>query len=154
MHMRRVLCAAVIAAAVVAVGPAGAATRPLVHITANPSLHARVLVDRAGRTLYRLSAEQNGRFVCSTSACLSLWHPLVAVHGARLGSVSKLATIRRPDGRLQVSFAGEPLYTFAGDTRPGEAKGNGFKDVGVWQAAAVGHATAARPPASRGYGGY
>jgi Secreted repeat of unknown function len=41
----------------------------------------------------------------------------------------RLGRIRRPDGRLQVTFAGFALYRFSGDTRPGDAKGQGFGKV-------------------------
>jgi len=41
--------------------------------------------------------------------------------------------VKRPDGRRQVAFRGAPLYRFVQDTKPGQIKGNGFKDVGVWR---------------------
>jgi predicted lipoprotein with Yx(FWY)xxD motif len=37
-----------------------------------------------------------------------------------------LGTVKRPDGRLQVTFEGMPLYTYVGDTAPGQAKGQGI----------------------------
>jgi predicted lipoprotein with Yx(FWY)xxD motif len=72
------------------------------------------------------------------------------VHGSVTGQgVTSLGTIVRPDGAgRQVTYRGLPLYTFAGDTSPGDASGNGFKDVGTWLAAtSVG---AMQPPASSG----
>jgi predicted lipoprotein with Yx(FWY)xxD motif len=62
--------------------------------------------------------------------------------------------VRRPDGRRQVTYKGGPLYTFSGDSRRSDAKGEGFKDVGVWHAATVG--ASAPPPATTttGGGGY
>ena len=61
--------------------------------------------------------------------------------------------VRRPDGRTQVTYRGRPLYTFTEDTKPGDVKGNGFKDVGTWLAATTnGTATAtATPPSGGGY---
>jgi predicted lipoprotein with Yx(FWY)xxD motif len=113
-----------------------------------------------GMTLYSLSAERNGRFVCTRGAtvpggsasCLSVWRPLIA-HGQVMGrGVASLGTIVRPDGvGTQVTYKGLPLYTFAGDNAPGDASGNGFRDVGTWLAATGGGA--AQPPASSG-GGY
>jgi predicted lipoprotein with Yx(FWY)xxD motif len=50
---------------------------------------------------------------------------------------AKLGTIRRPEGTLQVTYRGLPLYTFASDKKPGQVKGEGLKDVGVWHAALV-----------------
>ena len=45
-----------------------------------------------------------------------------------------------PERPLQVAYRGEPLYTFVQDTKRGDVKGEGFKDVGVWHAATVGAA--------------
>ena len=73
------------------------------------------LVNQSGMTLYSLSAEKNGRFICTNSACLKLWHPVVAPSGGLQGdSVSSLGTIKRPGaGAMQVTYRGLPLYTFA-----------------------------------------
>ena len=45
--------------------------------------------------------------------------------------VKSLSTVKRPDGRRQVAYKGGPLYTFVEDKKPGDMKGNGFKDVGT-----------------------
>ena len=34
-----------------------------------------------------------------------------------------------------MTFEGRPLYTFDGDSKKGDANGEGFKDVGTWHAA-------------------
>jgi hypothetical protein len=44
-----------------------------------------------------------------------------------------------------VTYKGKPLYTFAGDQKAGDAKGEGFKDVGVWHAAALSGSTKNTP---------
>jgi predicted lipoprotein with Yx(FWY)xxD motif len=114
-----------------------------------------VLVNRAGRTLYSLSAETKGRFIC-TAGCVSTWHPLLAARGQKPTGAHSLATIRRPDGKTQVTYKGKPLYTFAGDMKAGDARGEGFKDVGVWHTAVVGTSTnkAPQPTTTTGSGGY
>ena len=63
--------------------------------------------------------------------------------------------MKRPDGRLQVAYKGGPLYTFAEDSKPGDMKGNGFKDVGTWHVVPVPArpASITPPPSSGGYGG-
>jgi predicted lipoprotein with Yx(FWY)xxD motif len=53
----------------------GAKTRQVVKVMRNPTLGKRILVTRSGMTLYSLSAERHGRFICTTSACVSLWKP-------------------------------------------------------------------------------
>ena len=113
------------------------------------SVGSSVLVDVQGLTLYHLSGEQNGKWICTSSACVRAWHPLVASKsGVPSGSVAALATVQRPDGTDQVTFKGMPLYTFAGDTRTGEANGQGLKDVGVWTAVSATGAPSPKPAAA------
>src|SRR4051794_38252072 len=113
------------------------------------ALGKKVLVTRSGMTLYSLSAETNGRFICKDGTCLSLWHPLAVAKGTKPAGAAHLATVRRPDGRTQVTYKGRPLYTFVQDKKPGQAKGEGFKDVGTWHVASVSSTTAApRSPSS------
>jgi predicted lipoprotein with Yx(FWY)xxD motif len=126
-----------------------------------PSAGGSVLVDAAGLTLYRLSGEVNGKFICTSSACEGVWHPLMSSGGTPTG-VESLASVERPDGQQQVTYKGMPLYTFAQDTKPGDAKGQGIKDVGTWNAVKVSPASGAAPattstsntPSSGGGGGY
>src|SRR4051794_27508788 len=63
----------------------------------NASLGRTVLTTTRGRTLYSLSAETKGRFIC-TGACLSTWHPLVVPAGVKPTGPVKLGTIKRPEG--------------------------------------------------------
>jgi len=124
------------------------ATAAPVMTAKNASLGATVLVNQRGLTLYSLSAERNGRFICTNMACLNLWHPLLAPSGGLKGDpVGSLGTIKRPDGGMQVTYRGLPLYTFVNDQKPGSAAGNGFKDVGTWLAATTSKTTASTQPA-------
>jgi predicted lipoprotein with Yx(FWY)xxD motif len=114
-----------------------------------------LLVNRRGLTLYHLSVERKGHFICTTSACLAEWHPLVVADGKTPTGAKSLSTVKRPDGRTQVAYKGGPLYTFAEDEKPGDMEGNGFKDVGTWHIVTVSGKAAptAPPPSSGGYGG-
>ena len=94
-----------------------------------------MLTANNGLTLYSLSVEKNGRFICKGS-CLKDWFPLVVAAGVKPTGPVALGTVRRPDGRRQVTFEGRPLYTFDGDSKKGDATGEGIKDVGTWHAAA------------------
>jgi predicted lipoprotein with Yx(FWY)xxD motif len=97
-----------------------------------------LLATRARHTLYSLSAEKHGRFICTkASGCLAVWHPLLVPKGAALKGPVKLGRIKRPEGGTQATYRGRPLYSFAGDTAPGQTKGQGIKDVGTWHAATV-----------------
>jgi predicted lipoprotein with Yx(FWY)xxD motif len=132
------LCAA-LAALLCAQGAATSfAATPLVNTARNAKLHHTILVDRRGHSLYALSAERNGRFICTNSFCLSLWTPLVVTRGQSPTGVRSLSTIRRPDGKRQVTYRGRPLYTFTDDSKRGDVNGEGFRDVGVWHAVVVG----------------
>jgi predicted lipoprotein with Yx(FWY)xxD motif len=118
----------------------------VVKTAANATLHTTVLVNAQGMTLYSLSVEKNGKFICTSSACVAVWHPLSASSAAApSGAVGSLGTVKRPDGTEQVTYKGMPLYTFAQDKQPGEAGGQGIKDVGTWTAVTV-------APASSGAG--
>ena len=111
----------------------------VVHTISNPS-YGTILINSQGMTLYRLSGEHSGKFICSTSACVAIWHPLIATSGTPTG-VSGLGTVKRPDGTAQVAYNGEPLYTFAQDHQAGETNGQGIKDVGTWAVVSTGAAT-------------
>ena len=133
----------------------GANTRQVVKVMRNPTLGKRILVTPAGMTLYSLSAERHGRFICTTSFCLSLWKPLTVHAGVKPTGAGGLSTVRRPDGKRQVAFKGAPLYRFVQDLKPGDAKGNGFRDVGVWRPVAASSRAAQAPapaPSSNSYG--
>jgi predicted lipoprotein with Yx(FWY)xxD motif len=112
----------------------------MVSTAHNARLKATILVNSSGRTLYHLSVEHKGHFICVDKTCLSFWHPLLVSKGTKPTGRVALTTVRRPDGTLQVAYRGEPLYTFVQDRKRGDVKGEGFKDVGVWHAATVGTA--------------
>lgn len=105
-----------------------------------------VLVDQSGFTLYRFTPDGTGRTAC-TGACAAMWPPLTVtssqVSAGRGVTRAELGTITRPDGSLQVTFNGMPLYRFSGDTKAGETAGQGVD--GVWFAVST---SAAAAPAS------
>jgi predicted lipoprotein with Yx(FWY)xxD motif len=110
-------------------------TKRVVNEANNRTLGKTVLVANNGLTLYTLSAEKHGTFICKGS-CLKDWHPLVVARGVKPAGPVPLGTIKRPDNGLrQVTFEGRPLYTFDDDKKKGDAHGEGFKDVGTWHAA-------------------
>jgi predicted lipoprotein with Yx(FWY)xxD motif len=125
--------------------PSASATA--VKTASNATLGSTVLTDAHGLTLYSLSGESAGKFICASAACTQVWHPLSATGSGTPSGVASLGTLTRPDGTLQVTYKGMPLYTFAQD-QPGEAKGQGLKDVGTWSAATV--ASAGAPATSTG----
>jgi predicted lipoprotein with Yx(FWY)xxD motif len=134
----RVILLAISAIALIAVGAnaqaQGQATKRVVKQAHNTKLDKTVLTTLRGLTLYDLSAETNGKFICKRG-CLQDWHPLFIAAGLKPTGPVKLGAIKRPDsGRRQVTFQGRPLYTFDEDEAAGDVKGQGFKDVGTWHA--------------------
>jgi predicted lipoprotein with Yx(FWY)xxD motif len=139
-----------------------AGSSAVVKTASNSSVGGTILVDSRGMTLYHLSGEQNGKFICTSSGCVAVWHPLAVPAGSTPTGVSSLATVKRPDGTVQVTYRGMPLYTFAQDQSPGQANGQGIKDVGTWSAIAVSGgeggaastSTSSQGASSGGGGGY
>jgi predicted lipoprotein with Yx(FWY)xxD motif len=124
---------------------ASQASKQVVKEAENSTLGRIVLTTNKGHTLYSLSVERKGRFVC-TGTCLSSWTPLLVPKGVKPKGPVKLASVKRPNGKTQVTYKGRPLYSFNGDARPDEANGEGLKDVGVWHAARVGSVSSSPAP--------
>ncbi|WP_433279383.1 COG4315 family predicted lipoprotein [Pseudonocardia xinjiangensis] len=100
-----------------------------------PSALGTILVDGEGRTLYMFSNDPGNVSVCADS-CAQDWpfvpapSPLPAFLPGVTGSLGR--TIR-PDGGEQLTVDGHPVYTFAGDTAPGQTNGQGkVVDGGLW----------------------
>jgi predicted lipoprotein with Yx(FWY)xxD motif len=125
----------------VTIGSAGAATNRVAKTgvtvaTTKSAKFGTVLV--SGKTLYTLKASKTA---CSTS-CLQVWPELVLPKGvtkakAKAGSgvsASKLGTVSRPGGVLQVTYGGKALYFFSGDASAGQVNGNVTDTWGKWSA--------------------
>ena len=91
-----------------------------------------MLTNDKGFTLYYLKADTATQVACSGS-CAQTWPPLLqAGSGIPTGPGSlpgKLSAYSTANGN-QVEYNGHPLYTYAGDTAPGQTNGEGIK--GVW----------------------
>jgi predicted lipoprotein with Yx(FWY)xxD motif len=123
--------------------PAAPASAVVVKAAPSQKL-GTILVDSQGLSLYALSGESASHWVCTSSGCVKVWHPLTVPTGQKPGgSVSSLSTVKRPDGTVQVAYKGMPLYTFAQDTAPGQTNGEGIKDVGTWKAVTTAAASSA-----------
>lgn len=131
--VRRAACVAgacaTLAACCASLALASSATVGAAH---NSKLHASIL-ESGGRTLYVLSPESAHHLLCTSSACLSAWPPLEVSRSAHLslagGAHGSLGLLRR-GGRWQVTINGLPLYFFVGDSRHGEANGEGIHNFG------------------------
>ena len=103
-----------------AVGMASVQTEPSRNgvVLSSPTAQGR-------RTLYTLSFDGTNMTTC-TGPCSAVWPPLLTSGRARAGrgvSQRLIGTLRRPDGTLQVSYRGHPVYRFAFDLGAGAAPG-------------------------------
>jgi predicted lipoprotein with Yx(FWY)xxD motif len=98
-----------------------------------------------GKTLYYNTVDTAKNIQCA-GECSSEWPPLTGQPEAGSGIDDEdLAAAARPDGTMQVTFYGHPLYEFDEDG-PGDTKGQGVKDEG-------GHWVVATPEQAEGGGG-
>jgi predicted lipoprotein with Yx(FWY)xxD motif len=91
-------------------------------VTAHSSRFGRILFNGRGFVLYGFTRDPRSRSVCS-GACATAWPPYIVRSAPRAGAGvrrSLLGTTRRPDGRLQVTYKGRPLYYYVGDRAPGQ----------------------------------
>ena len=103
---------------------------------------ATVLTDAKGFTVYSFAPDTPAASQCNGS-CAHFWPPVTGPATAGPGVTAKLGMITRADGSIQATYNGHPLYTYLGDTAPGQAKGNGLNAYGgIWH-----EATAAPKPA-------
>ena len=111
-----------------------------------------VLTDSKGFTLYWFVPDTSTTSKCTSSECVKFWPPVVGPVTAGSGVTGTLGTISRPDGSTQATWNGHPLYTFKGDTAPGQTNGNGQNvNGGVWHEVTLSGAPA--PASSSGGGG-
>jgi predicted lipoprotein with Yx(FWY)xxD motif len=67
----------------------------------------------------------------------------------------KLTTITRSNGSTQAVYNGHPLYTYTGDSSPGQNNGNGLNaSGGLWHEVTVSGAAAPATSPSSTSGGY
>lgn len=138
-------------AAAAAIAPKGsrAAPRAGVSVSVEVATNARfgpILVDPAGDTLYRTSAETAGGIpgLTCVASCTALWHPLLLLPGdlqpvPGAGVPGHLGVVSRPDGASQVTWQGSPLYTYTGDLTSGQTNGQGMDHT--WSVIQVGPTT-------------
>ena len=111
--------------------------------TAATVLHTRtingvtVLTDAEGYTLYWFGPDTAGWSACQ-GGCARNWPPVTGPATWGAGVTGTIGAIARPDGSLQVTYDGHPLYTTTADTGPGQAKGNSvWSHGGEWHEVAV-----------------
>jgi predicted lipoprotein with Yx(FWY)xxD motif len=96
-----------------------------------------VLTNAQGLTLYWFAPDTSTRSTCY-GTCAGYWPPVTGTPSAGRGVTGKLGTIKRSDGTTQITYNGHPLYTYVGDTAPGQAFGNNLNlNGGLWHEVTV-----------------
>jgi predicted lipoprotein with Yx(FWY)xxD motif len=91
-----------------------------------------VLTNAKGFTLYTFAPDTRAASKCYGN-CAAYWPPVTGVAAASPGVPGRTGTIRRTDGTVQLTYNGHPLYTYIGDTAPGQARGNNLNlNGGLW----------------------
>jgi predicted lipoprotein with Yx(FWY)xxD motif len=91
-----------------------------------------VLTNAKGFTLYSFAPDTPATSKCYGS-CAAYWPPATGTPTASPGVPGQVAAIKRTDGTEQLTYNGHPLYTYIGDTAPGQAKGNNLNlNGGLW----------------------
>jgi predicted lipoprotein with Yx(FWY)xxD motif len=103
----------------------------------------KVVTNSRGFTLYWFVPDTSTTSKCNGS-CATYWPPVKGPATAGAGVTGTLGTITRSDGTKQATYDGHPLYTYVGDTAPGQAKGNALNlSGGLWYEMTVSGATPA-----------
>jgi predicted lipoprotein with Yx(FWY)xxD motif len=115
---------------------ASGGTYTLTVVTGAGSL-GKYMTGEDGKTLYTFKNDTAGKSACSGS-CATNWPAFTLDDGEKAvggdGASGAIATIKRDDGKDQVTYNGAPLYYFAGDSAAGDTNGQG--KGGVWFVAA------------------
>lgn len=102
--------------------------------------YGEYLADSSGMSLYIFEADTPGEPSTCEGACAQAWPPLIADGGIGIGGelrvpaqvdTTLLGTAPRPDGQMQVTYNGMPLYTYAADESPGAIEGQGVDGFGA-----------------------
>ncbi len=127
--------AALLSSMVLSTSVAGASSPATVDATTNATF-GTILSNAQGFTLYTFPSDHNGISSC-TGACFPIWPALTVPNGTTPtggpGVTGALGAVVQPDGADQVTYNGSPLYTFVGDSSPGQATGNGVGGFKVAQ---------------------
>lgn len=128
--------------------PSPAATGEKIAVATNAKLGS-ILVDDKGLTVYLFVADTSKESTCYTS-CAAIWPPVLTDGAPQAGTgadASLLGTTTRTDGKVEVTYAGHPLYYFVKDKVAGDVTGQGINGFGAlwWVLAPSGAAITVKP---------
>jgi predicted lipoprotein with Yx(FWY)xxD motif len=137
--MKRILIFATAAAACLALSATLALAsggKPVLQL--HNTKFGKILVNSRGFTVYAFDKDKHGKDACQNiSACLVAWPPVKpgAVLAGPGVKKSLIGTITLKHGIKQLTYAGHPLYTYAGDSEPHETTFINYNQFGArWPA--------------------
>jgi predicted lipoprotein with Yx(FWY)xxD motif len=133
-------------AAATSAGPRSAGATPMALISAASTSLGTVLVNAKSMTVYDFAKDSKGHSAC-TGKCAKSW-PIVKAPAKLPASIpgvtGKLGVLVRADGKRQLTVDSRPVYTFKGDSAPGDAKGQGM-NKGLWTVVSAAGKPLSRP---------
>ena len=90
-----------------------------------------ILTNAHGYTLYWFAPDSTSASHCY-GTCAAYWPPVIGSPSAGAGVTGSLTTVKRTNGSSQVTYNGHPLYTYVGDSAPGQVSGNRVRLNGGW----------------------
>jgi predicted lipoprotein with Yx(FWY)xxD motif len=112
--------------------PAATVTAGSQVLKARPISGTEVLTNARGLTLYSFAPDTPSRSACYGS-CAAYWPPVPGNVSAGPGVTGTIGSIKRTGGSTQATYDGHPLYTYIGDSAPGQDKGNNINlNGGLW----------------------
>jgi predicted lipoprotein with Yx(FWY)xxD motif len=128
-----VFAAVLLGVALAAAGPTTSSGSTSTALLKVGEVHGQMVVTNAkGYTLYLFVPDSATKSTCYAT-CAAYWPPVTGTPVAAPGVTGKIGTITRSDGQSQVTYDRHPLYTYVGDSAPGEANGNAINlNGGLW----------------------
>jgi predicted lipoprotein with Yx(FWY)xxD motif len=130
---------------------AGGATRTNATVSLRKTKLGPILVNAQGHTIYLFARDRNGKSACSGS-CARFWPPLLSRGKPTAGPGVKptlVGTVRRSNGRLQVTYNKHPLYSYSLDKQAGQTNGEGSLAFGgKWYAISAKGTAVVKAPAT------
>ena len=115
-----------------AAGPPAAAAGTGVTLKTTQIGGVTVLTNGHGLTLYWFAPDTPTASKC-TGSCTAYWPPVIGSPAAGPGVTGRLGTVKRAGRAVQATYDGHPLYTYIGDSGPGQANGNNLNlNGGPW----------------------
>ena len=112
--------------------PAPAATSTSAGLKTTTIGGTTVLTNAGGFTLYSFAPDTQTASKCYGN-CAAYWPPVIGPAPPSLSLPGTVGTITRTSGARQLTYNGHPLYTYIGDSAPGQANGNNLNlNGGLW----------------------